>query len=149
MVETVGFKTEWLESNKKFNAGTMDISLISAWVEACKFIEKITYKDIEKRNNKYSKIIKETLKESGYEIIEIKDNCVNYIISFIHPNIHAHDINEYLSSKNIIIRSGNLCSQNALRKIESNALNRITLGIGISDADVKILCNELRRIAKC
>lgn len=149
MVETVGFKTEWLESNKKFNAGTMDISLISAWVEACKFIEKITYKDIEKRNNKYSKIIKETLKESGYEIIEIKDNCVNYIISFIHPNIHAHNINEYLSSKNIIIRSGNLCSQNALRKIESNALNRITLGIGISDADVKILCNELRRIAKC
>lgn len=149
MVEVVGFKTEWLENNKKFYAGTMDISLISAWVEACKFIEKISYKEIEKRNDKYSKIIKETLKKNGYKIIEAKDNCVNYIISFIHPNIHAHDINEYLSSKNIIIRSGNLCSQNALRKIGSNALNRITLGIGISDDDVECLCDELRRIAKC
>lgn len=149
MVETVGYKTEWLENNKKFYAGTMDISLISAWVEACKFIEKIGYKEIEKRNDKYSKIIKETLKDNGYKIIEIKDNCVNHIISFIHPNIHAHDINEYLSSKNIIIRSGNLCSQNALRKIESNALNRITLGLGISDDDVECLCDELRRIAKC
>lgn len=149
MVETVGFKTEWLENNRKFFAGTMDIALISAWVEACKFIEKVKYEEIEKRNDKYSRIIKETLKENEYKIIEIEGNCVNYIISFIHPNIHAHDINEYLSSKNIIIRSGNLCSQNALRKIESNALNRITLGLGVSDDDVKCLCNELRRIVQC
>ena len=95
------------------------------------------------------KLVEETLKENEYKIIEIEGNCVNYIISFIHPNIHAHDINEYLSSKNIIIRSGNLCSQNALRKIESNALNRITLGLGVSDDDVKCLCNELRRIVQC
>ena len=53
MVESVGFKTEWLEDNKKFYAGTMDIALISAWVEACKFIEKVKYEEIEKRNDKY------------------------------------------------------------------------------------------------
>ncbi len=149
MVENVGYKTEWLENNKKFYAGTMDIALISAWVEACKFIERITYEEIQKRNDKYSKIIRETLQKNGYKIIEVKKYCVNYIISFTHSNIHAHDINEYLSSKNIIIRSGNLCSQNALRKIESNALNRITLGLGVSDDDVKCLCDELRRIVKC
>lgn len=149
MVETVGFKTEWLENNRKFFAGTMDIALISAWAEACKFIEKITYKEIKEKNDKYSEIIKDTLEKNGYKIVKTKNNCVNYIISFVHPNIHAHDINEYLSNQNIIIRSGNLCSQNALRKIESNALNRITLGLGVADEDVKCLCEELRRISQC
>ena len=149
MVETVGYKTEWLENNRKFFAGTMDIALISAWVEACKFIERITYKRIKEKNEKYSRIIIDTLEKNGYKIVKTKNNCVNYIISFIHPSIHAHDICEYLSSRNIIIRSGNLCSQNALRKIESNALNRITLGLGITDEDVKCLCEELRRIVQC
>lgn len=149
MVETVGYKTQWLGNSRKFSAGTMDIALISAWVEACKFIEKTTYKEIKRRNEKYYDIIKNTLDQNGYKIVKTKNNCVNYIISFIHPNIHAHDINEYLSSKNIIIRSGNLCSQNALRKVESNAINRISLGLGVKDEDVEILCEELRRIIKC
>lgn len=149
MVENVGYKTSWAENNRKFFAGTMDVALIRAWAEACKFIEKITYQEIKNKDEKYSTIIIETLKKNGYELINTKNNCVNYIISFVHPSIHAHDVNEYLASKNIIIRSGNLCSQNALRKIESNAINRITLGAGITAEDVQVLCKELRRMVQC
>lgn len=149
MVESVGYQTVWLEGNKKFLAGTMDVALIAAWVEACKFIENITYKEILKKNQEYSKIIIKTLEEKGYTQIKTEKNCTNYIISFTHPSLHAHDVSEYLASKDIIIRSGNLCSQNALRKIESNAINRISLGLGIKDNDIEILCKELGRMMKC
>lgn len=143
MVENVGFQDSWLEERKKFMAGTMDVALIGAWAEACKFISEISYDEIRKRNEKYSKKIIETLQEYGYKHIFFENHSVDYIISFIHPSLHAHDVCEYLATKNIIIRSGNLCSQNALRKIGSNAINRISLGLGITDDDVELICKEL------
>ena len=47
----------------------------------------------------------------------------------------------------MIIRSGNLCSQNALRKIGIYAINRISLGIGINDRDIQNLDEAMGKIA--
>ncbi len=145
MVDNVSYEDTWLDNERKFMSGTFDVSLVSAWAEACSFLNKNDYLNQNKTNEYYKKIIK-TLKDNNYIIISNKD-CAKYIISFIHPSIHAHDINEYLSEKNIIIRSGNLCSQNAIRKIETNAINRISLGIDTTDEDVEALCEELRRLS--
>jgi cysteine desulfurase/selenocysteine lyase len=146
MVDYVGFQDMWLDGRDKFLAGTMDIALIAAWAEACRFISDISYNFIQSRNEYYNKIIITALKEFGYKRIVINNNCVDYIISFTHDTIHPHDISEYLSNLNIIIRSGNLCSQNSIRKINNNAINRISLGLGITDNDVNILCTELGKI---
>lgn len=143
MVENVGYSTKWINNRMKFFSGTIDISLIAAFAEACKFMKEYTYKKIKSNDEKYSKIIKKTLKENGYIIINEGNHCVNYIISFTHSQIHAHDINEFLSKNNIIIRSGNICSQNSIRKLNINAINRISLGIGLEEQDINKLCSKL------
>ncbi len=147
MVDNVSFEDTWNSKENKFLSGTFDVSLLSAWAEATIFLKNNNYLDETKTNNYYEKI-RNTLLECGYEIIDVPNNTVKYIISFIHPKIHAHDISEYLSSKNIVIRSGNLCSQNSIRKLETNAINRISIGIDTNDEDVDKLCEELRRISK-
>lgn len=83
----------------------------------------------------------------NFHPVFLENKCVNYIISFIHKKFHAHDINEFLSNNNVIIRSGNLCSQNALRKIGIYAINRISLGIGINDRDIQNLDEAMGKIA--
>ena len=146
MVDNVSFEDSWQKHNRKFMAGTFDISLLSAWAQACSFLNRLNYLD-QSKINKYSDRIVSVLRDNGYIVLS-DNNCSKYIISFIHPRIHAHDISEYLNSRNIIIRSGNLCSQNAIRKIETNAINRISLGIDTNDDDVNSLCIELRRLSK-
>lgn len=143
MVESVGFDSRWLPDRDKFMAGTMDVGLIGAWAEACRFLETVGYDTISSHDRVHSRRIISRLQELGYEYIAIDENCANYIISFSHPTIHPHDVNEFLSERNILIRSGNLCSQNALRKIGNNAINRISLGLGTTDEDVKLLCDAL------
>ena len=146
MVDNVSFEDSWLKDEKKFLSGTIDISLIAAWAGATTFLEKNNYLD-DTNTKKFNKMIIDTLNECGYQVIS-NNKCVPYVISFVHPKIHAHDVSEYLSNKNIVIRSGNLCSQNTIRKIETNAINRISLGIDTTLDDVKELCSELKQITK-
>ena len=146
MVETVGFNDTWLPGRKKFFAGTIDIGLISAWSEACKFISSISYPQIQKINDKNSKKVLEILKKYNLSRIIDGKNCSKHIISFVHSNLHAHDISNFLSDQNVIIRSGNLCSQNALRKINMHAINRISIGIGTDSQDLKALDKSIGEV---
>ena len=77
MVETVGFKDTWLNDRRKFLAGTMDIGLIGAWAEACRFITDISYTSIQKSDCFYSQKIKGILKDHGFDSIAIGDSCVD------------------------------------------------------------------------
>lgn len=146
MVETVGFNDTWLPGRKKFFAGTIDIGLISAWGEACKFISNISYSQIQRINDENSKKVLEILKKYNLSRIINGNNCSNHIISFVHSNLHAHDISDFLSVRNVIIRSGNLCSQNALRKINMHAINRISIGIGTDLQDIKALDKSIGEV---
>lgn len=142
MVESVGYNDKWLEGRMKFFAGTMDIGLIVAMAESCKYISSISFSKIEHDDELYSNRIKSILHTNNCEIISSENSCANHIISFKHKILHAHDVCEYLSSKGVIIRCGNLCTQNSLMKIETNAINRISLGIGVSNKDIN-------RLEKC
>lgn len=149
MVESLGFENTWEKGRRKFFAGTMDIGLIRAWASSCEFISEISYSVIKQKNDFYSKKILKILYKYNFHPVFLENKCVNYIISFIHKKFHAHDINEFLSNNNVIIRSGNLCSQNALRKIGIYAINRISLGIGINDRDIQNLDEAMGKIAGC
>lgn len=147
MVEKVGYETTYLDNINRFKAGTFDVSLVSAFSEACTFLTKKDYLDYSDKIKKYSKCIQRELVKNGYKLIRFDNKCVDYIISFYHPKIHAHDIEEFLNSNGIIIRSGNLCTQNSLRKLEVSAINRISLGLYVTRKDVDFLCEKLKEIA--
>jgi cysteine desulfurase/selenocysteine lyase len=146
MVETVGFNDSWVEGRRKFFAGTMDIGLIGAWAESCRFIDNISYELIQQKEKYHAGLIRDILHKCGFDEICIDNNCVEYIISFRHNKIHAHDVNEFLSKNNVIIRSGNLCTQNSLRRIGVNAINRVSLGIGLREVDIEILNKKMEEL---
>lgn len=146
MVERVGYKTEWKEGRSKFLAGTLDISTISAWAEACRFLHDITFEAIEKQEKEYMDLIMASINKGQNIIVGDRRRCCSHIISFYNEQIHAHDVNELFNRNGIIIRTGNLCAQNAIRKVNNIAMNRISLGIGLTDNDVEFLCKLLEKM---
>lgn len=148
MVDIVGYELVWSHGRTKFMAGTMDTALIAAWAEACRFIADITYQVIHEQDMHIHDMVWNTLSRLGWEIIGPDMPCASHILSFVHPRFHAHDVNDFLAQeKNMIIRSGHLCSQNALRKLGQGAINRISFGVGVTDESVKRLCNALEEMA--
>ena len=82
----------------------------------------------------------------GYIKIEVKGECVDSIISVVHSEIHAHDISDMLALRNIVVRSGHLCSQNAIRRIGQKAITRISLGLGVVDEDINVLLSAMEEL---
>ncbi len=146
MVETVGFIDTWRDNRFKFFPGTIDIALIYAMAGACNFLREVSYKYIEEFEQKKHDEIVDILTNEGFKRVELQDKQASHVISFYHEDMHAHDINEFLSDSNVIIRSGNMCAQNAIKKIGLNAINRISLGLGITENDIKILRKALREV---
>ena len=148
MIELQQFDDVWADREYKFYSGTFDVGLILAWAQACKYLESISYNNIKKIEKKYYNKIKEFLeKNNDVKIINNKYSS-NSLISFVHSKIHSHDIEDWLSNENIIIRSGHMCAQNALRKIGYNSINRISFGLNIKKNDIQILCSSLEKCFK-
>lgn len=145
MIESQQFIDTWSEGEYKFYSGTYDVGLLYAWKMACDYIDSITYSVIHKEEQKMYDYIAKFLTQFKCVKICSSDNSSKSILSFSHSHIHPHDIEEFLSHDNVIIRSGNMCAQNALRKIGYNALNRISFGVGITDQDINALCESLEK----
>ena len=146
MVDVLGYNMTYPENRTKFMAGTMDVALIGAWAEACRFIDRIGYTDIQRKEKLYSEILSCKLTDMGYIKIEVKGECVDSIISVVHSEIHAHDISDMLALRNIVVRSGHLCSQNAIRRIGQKAITRISLGLGVVDEDINVLLSAMEEL---
>ena len=142
MVDSIGLDDFWADGDRKYNAGTIDVGLIAAWSEATRFMERISFESIaEFEQELFRKITGGLSGLKHYSIISSPDH--SSIISFVSQIHHPHDIKNYFDSRGIVIRSGNLCSQNSIRKYDQNAINRISLGIGIRDSDVSALLTAL------
>ena len=146
MVNSVGYKSSWNDGVKKFYSGTFDVALVCAFAEACKFISLINYNDIQQRESALFECINNKLHELDNISVIHTGNCASHIITFTHKLIHPHDLNQMLANKNIIIRSGNLCSQNAMRMMNVNAVNRISFGLGIRNMDIGNLISALKEL---
>lgn len=149
MVNTVGFNDTWADGKAKFEAGTMDIGAIYAWSEACRFIETIGFETINKIDKYCHAEIYDVLNSNeNIDIIQSGGSGVSALISFTDKRLHAHDMEYIFSKKKILIRSGNLCSQNSIRKFNNYAINRISFGVGVSEDDLSQLVDVLKELQK-
>ena len=145
MIDLQQLEDIWLDGEYKFYAGTFDVGLISAWAQACRYIESISYKEIQRRESEYYSTIKKFL--DGFDQVRIiNGECsARSMLSFVCTDIHPHDIERNLSKDNVIIRSGHMCAQNALRRLGYHSINRISFGLGIRDEDLRALCASLKK----
>ena len=144
MINTQGFTDTWLNGSNKFFSGTYDVGLIAAWAEACRFVRSVGYEKIDSHEAYcYERIKKIIGSICGVKVIGSEQNAKS-MLTFTSSRCHPHDIEAYLASRDIIIRSGNLCSQNSIRKLEQTAVNRISFGLAVDENDLYALERTLQ-----
>lgn len=148
MVNSVGLDDTWADGDRKYAAGTMDVGLLCAWAAAADFLREIDFEVIETFEHTQSRKIRDGLRALEKVELLLPQNPSDSILTFTIEGRHPHDIEYYLSNQDIIIRTGHLCTQNSIRKLEVDAVNRISLGLGVSDRNIDTLLNAMEDICK-
>lgn len=136
MISVQKLNDQWKECEKKFYAGTFDVGLVASWAEACDYLSRVTWNRIMIQQRICREFIYSELKNKKNISIISKADSSESLISFVHKNIHSHDVEEEFFERDVIIRSGHMCAQNALKSFGEYAICRISFGLGISDEDL-------------
>lgn len=143
MVWRAGSLPAWRDDHHRLEAGTFDPGLALAWEESCKFLETIGLENIAREEKETGMYLRRSLSGLGMRLIGNTADASPAIVSFMDPELHAHDLEEHLSKAEIIIRSGHLCAQNALRHLDVQAINRVSIGLGVDKSQIERLLEVL------
>lgn len=136
MVWHAGNLPTWMDDHRRLEAGTFDPGLAVAWETCCKFLDSIGMDNIAKAEEKTGLYLRNGLSNLGMTLFGNPDKASPAIVAFIHPELHAHDLEERLSKAETIIRSGHLCAQNALQHLGVQAINRVSIGLGVNKSQI-------------
>lgn len=146
---SVGTNKEWAKGTSKFEAGTTDVALAYSWSKACKFINDVGFNTIGEINSYiYERLYSEMAQISEVELINNGKNHISSLLTFDYNNLHSHDLEVLLDEKNIVLRTGHMCSQNTMRELNKVSLNRLSWGLGVTDKNIDEFLNAIRNIKK-
>lgn len=151
IVKNVGlYKTEYITSQKKFEAGTQNISAVVGLAKAIEYLKTIR---CEKSHKELSELYLYMLKELS-KIKEIELYGEKYpekktpIISFNIKGIHSHDVSSILDETGIAIRSGNHCAQPLVDYLKIGSCARASLYFYNTKDDIDELIKAIHRAIK-
>lgn len=128
MIQSVSFESiTYQPLPNKFEPGTPAIASLIGLGEAVNFIKGIGFENIKKQEElltSYSKKILENI--PGLRIFGNGEKRCG-VFSFNITGIHPHDVNTFLDSKGVAIRSGHHCNQPIMQYFKVPATNRISL----------------------
>ena len=138
----------WHKGVRKFDAGTFDCGLVYAWSKACEFLKDYGFLKLEERDRSIYEIVKEEIKKLDVNLVQ-GSPCNTSLCSFKLRNKHPHDLSEWLSTRNIEIRTGHMCSQDAMNSLNCSSVCRMSWGIGVDESDVKKCLMAVKEFIKC
>ena len=132
----------------KFEAGTQNVAGAVGLASAIKYIQKIGYSEIEKREKELMKYAVEKLKTLPYIELYCPQNIENMsgVISFNMKGVHPHDVSSLLDNQDVCVRSGNHCAQPLLRYLGLDSTIRISFSIYNNKQDIDMLITSLKNI---
>jgi cysteine desulfurase/selenocysteine lyase len=134
---------------KKFEAGLQDYGGIIGLGEACRYLRKVGFKEIEKQEAKLNKMATELLaKNEKIEIIGLKDSGKRSgIFTFNIKGMKSHDVAKMLdSSKGIAVRSGAFCVHSWFNAKKMDGAVRASFGFYNTEEEVKTFVKEVEKI---
>lgn len=132
---SLGAEPKWHRGARKFEAGTLDVGLIKAWSEACKYLSGINMDNVMQTEKKIWKYLIKQIGDEKINIIPGGGACAT-ICSFTIDGLHPHDIAELMAKNQIEIRTGHMCAQSTLNSFGVASICRISWGIGSSMNDI-------------
>jgi cysteine desulfurase/selenocysteine lyase len=143
MISDVSLHEIKLKDNyEKFEGGTQNVAGAYALVKAIYYLNQIGLDKIKKQINELSDYVRMKLENIDSVKIFFSNNG---IVSFNLDGMHAHDVAEYLNSKNIIVRAGHMCCQPLMERFGLSAgVIRASFYLYNSKEDADALVDALR-----
>lgn len=143
---SLGEKPEWMPGAGKFEAGTVDVSLVYAWRRSCEYLEFLRMDQISRDEEAIHEVIADGL--SSIKRVHIIPGSENggAICSFDIDGIHPHDFSSAMSKYGIELRTGHMCAQGTLANLGINGINRVSWGIGTGKEDVDKLISSIEKV---
>jgi cysteine desulfurase/selenocysteine lyase len=149
------FNTLFREAPQNLEAGTQNIAGVIGMSEAIRFIREIGLKNIrtqELRLKKYLQSKLEKIEEitiyHAHNSLELNNLFASPIFSFNVNNIHHYDLGVLLAENNILVRSGDLCSQTFMKVLGVNGCVRASLSFYNTETEIDYFILSLQKVIK-
>ncbi len=149
MIRQVSFeKSSFALPPERFEAGTPNIAGVVGLAAAIEYVEKIGLDKINLYEKDLLNYATQALKEiDSLRIIgEAPDKAP--VISFLFPDIHAHDVGTILDHEGIASRAGHHCAMPLMKFFGVPATVRVSFGFYNTHAEIDTLVQALHKLKK-
>ena len=149
MINTVSFsKTTFGKLPQKLEAGTPNIAGVIGLGAAIKYINDIGMENISNSEKILAKKLWNSLSSNKHIVLSAKDCPNKPICSFNVKNKHHYDVGSILDEMNICVRTGKLCAQTAISKLNVSGLIRVSLCFYNTEKEIDFFIKSLSKAIK-
>lgn len=141
-------KTVWNDAPWKFEAGTPNVVDVIGFGAAIDYLNNIGMNNIENHEKALTKYAINRLNSITDLNIYGTSKERNSAISFGIKGVHPHDIATILDSEGIAIRSGHLCAQPLMERLQVPAVSRASFYLYNTKKEVDKLVNGIEKVKK-
>jgi cysteine desulfurase/selenocysteine lyase len=132
----------------KFEAGTPNIAQVIGLGAAVDYLRHLTMTAVAEHEVWLTRIAIEKLQQlDGLQILGTAPER-GAAISFLLPDVHAHDLSTILDSEGVAIRAGHHCAQPLMRKFDVPSTARASLYVYNLPEEIDILVNAIKKARK-
>ena len=149
MIKEVSFEgTTYNDIPFKFEAGTPNIADIVAFRYALDWVEEVGKANIAAHEQQLLQRANELLTQiPGLQLVGTAREKVS-VVSFVLEGVHPFDIGMMLDARGIAIRTGHLCTQPLMKRLNIEGTARASFAVYNSMEEVERLAEGLQYIAK-
>jgi cysteine desulfurase/selenocysteine lyase len=139
-------KTIFLESAKKFEAGTPPIAEVIGLGAAINYLQKNTIVKLAEHTKEILDYAREVLRKLPYVSMYAGDDSVG-VLSFAIPGVHPHDVAHILGENGVAVRAGFQCAELITRKVSENGVVRVSVYGYTTKEDIDAFSGALQKVA--
>lgn len=149
MIETVTLeRSTWAPLPAKFEAGTPMIAQVIGLGAAVDYLKSVGLTAVaawERELLAYATDLIAAI--PGYRIIGTAREKAS-ILSFVHDNVHPHDVGTVLDAEGIAVRAGHHCAQPVMRHFDVPATARASFALYNTPEEVEAMAAALRSVSR-
>lgn len=133
---------------EQFEAGSANMVGIVALLAAIEFIDDIGWPALIAHQQVLAEVLLSSLK--SMDTLDVLGNPSNNsaVVSFVHRQVHSHDVASIMALDNIAVRAGHHCAQPYLTALGYKHCVRISLGCYNHKADIDRLLQALDKVGQ-
>lgn len=134
----------------RFEAGTVNAAGAAGLAEAVRYLERIGFDEIQKRENALTALAMEEMKKiPGIRLLGAKEAERHHgILSFAVDGVHPHDVAAILDADRIAVRAGHHCAQPLLQHLKTPSVTRASLAFYNTEEEILRFAESLKQIRR-